>query len=123
MQEPEIELHGGTHGPVVRVGDTVRRVPGAASQAIHALLRHLELVGFSGAPRCLGFDDKGREILTFIPGEVAVRSVGQPLPDYVRSDASLMQLGRHSRIPRCHSRVRGTSWRRVVTVAGYSVRQ
>ncbi len=97
MQEPEIELHGGTHGPVVRIGDTVRRVPGAASQAIHALLRHLELVGFSGAPRCLGFDDKGREILTFIPGEVAVRGDGQPLPDYVRSDASLMQLGRLTR--------------------------
>ena len=93
MAEPEIELRGGTHGPVVRVGDTVRRAPGVASKAIHALLRHLELVGFTGAPRCLGFDDQGREILTFIPGEVAVRGDGKPLPDYVRSDASLMKLG------------------------------
>ena len=93
VPEPEIELRGGTHGPVVRVGDTVRRAPGVASKAIHALLRHLELVGFTGAPRCLGFDDQGREILTFIPGEVAVRGDGKPLPDYVRSDASLMKLG------------------------------
>jgi len=97
VQEPEIELRGGTHGPVVRVGDTVRRVPGPASGAVHALLRHLELAGFTGAPRCLGLDDHGREILTFMPGEVAVRRDGQPLPDYVRSDAALTQLGRLTR--------------------------
>ncbi len=97
MPEAEIELRGGTHGPVVRVGDTVRRVPAPASRAIHALLRHLELVGFTGAPRCLGLDDQGREILTFIPGDVAVRLDGQPLPDCVRSDGALRQLGRLTR--------------------------
>ncbi len=97
MPEAEIELRGGTHAPVVRVGDTVRRVPAPASRAIHALLRHLELVGFTGAPRCLGLDDRGREILTFIPGDVAVRLDGQPLPDYVRSDGALRQLGRLTR--------------------------
>ena len=93
MPEPEIELRGGTHGPVVRVGDTVRHVPAPASGAIHALLRHLELAGFTGAPRCLGLDDQGREMLTFIPGDVAVRLDEQPLPDYARSDGTLAQLG------------------------------
>ncbi len=97
VSEPEIALRGGTHGPVVRIGDTVRRVPAPARDAIHALLRHLELVGFTGAPRCLGLDDQGREILTFIDGEVAVRLDGQPLPDYVRSDSALTQLGRLTR--------------------------
>lgn len=38
---------------------------------MHALLRHLETVGFAGSPRVVGsgFDDDGRETVTFIPGE------------------------------------------------------
>ena len=94
LDEPESELRGGTHGPVLRVGDTVRRAPGRAAEAVHALLRHLEEVGFSGAPRFRGYDDQKREILTFLPGEVAVRLDGEPLPDYARSDATLTRLGR-----------------------------
>jgi hypothetical protein len=35
---------------------------------VHALLAHLELVGFKGAPRVLGFDSEGREVRTFIAG-------------------------------------------------------
>ncbi len=37
---------------------------------MHAILRHLEAKGFHGAPRFLGLDDKGREVLTYLPGEV-----------------------------------------------------
>jgi hypothetical protein len=36
------------------------------------LLRHLEDNNFGGAPRALGLDDQGREVLTYIDGEVAV---------------------------------------------------
>ena len=36
---------------VVSVGDTVRKPAGARTQAVHALLVHLEEVGFRGAPR------------------------------------------------------------------------
>ena len=35
---------------------------------VHALLRHLESAGFDAAPRFLGIDEEGREILTFAPG-------------------------------------------------------
>ena len=35
---------------------------------MHALLAHLELVGFEGAPRVLGFDNEGREVLSFVAG-------------------------------------------------------
>ena len=38
---------------------------------MHALLDHLYAVGFRGAPRPLGIDEQGREVLTFIPGAVA----------------------------------------------------
>jgi Ser/Thr protein kinase RdoA (MazF antagonist) len=37
---------------------------------VHDLLLHLESKGFSGAPRFLGIDDQGREILSFLPGDV-----------------------------------------------------
>ncbi|WP_317621347.1 aminoglycoside phosphotransferase family protein [Streptomyces sp. CBMA123] len=36
---------------------------------MHGLLRHLEAVGYEYAPRVLGFDDQGREVLTWIGGE------------------------------------------------------
>lgn len=62
--------------PVVRVGETVRRVTGPWTRAVHALLRHLEAVGFDGAPRVHGFDDDGREILDFVPGEVQWPTMG-----------------------------------------------
>ena len=69
MAAEEIPLEGGnvTSG-VVRVGDTVRRPCKAGSELAHAVLRHLENVGFRHAPRFLGIDDQGREILSFVPG-------------------------------------------------------
>lgn len=53
---------------VWRVGDTVRREIGPWTPAVHALLHHLEEVGFDGAPRVLGIDEQGREVLTFVNG-------------------------------------------------------
>ncbi|MER6950002.1 phosphotransferase [Nonomuraea sp. NPDC000554] len=52
------------------MGDTVRRPAGPWTPAVHALLAHLHDVGFPGAPRPLGIDDRGREVLTFAPGDV-----------------------------------------------------
>ena len=52
------------------MGDTVRRSTGPWTAAVHALLRHLQRAGFDGAPRALGTDERGREVLSFVPGEV-----------------------------------------------------
>jgi Phosphotransferase enzyme family len=65
VEEP---LGGGGLTDVVRLGDTVRRATGPWTPAVHALLRHLESVGFDAAPRVLGTDDRGREILTYVRG-------------------------------------------------------
>ena len=68
-------MHDGRHTRgIVRMGDTVRRPLHARSDYVHALLDHLAAVGFPGAPRVLGVDDEGREMLTYIPGEVVYRS-------------------------------------------------
>ena len=49
----------------------MHREAGPWTPAVHALLRHLEHVGFEGAPRVIGFDDSGREVLTYVEGDAA----------------------------------------------------
>lgn len=73
---------------VVRVGDTVRR-PGMRA-AVRELLLHLERVGFSGAPRYLGTDEKDRHVVSWVDGDVPV----PPYPDWSITDAALVSLGR-----------------------------
>lgn len=67
----EIPLRGGrvTQG-IVRVGDTVRRPPTANSEFVRRLLHHLAANGFGAAPIHLGLDEQGRDVLTFIDGDV-----------------------------------------------------
>jgi hypothetical protein len=101
VDEEEV-LPGGNLGGAVRVGGTVRRPVGPWTPAVHALLRHLESAGFEAAPRVLGIDDRGREVLTFIPGETAEQH--DPWPAWVWSDAALVQTGELLR--RCHDAVR-----------------
>jgi hypothetical protein len=84
--ERERVLTGGLATPeVVRVGDTVRRTAGRWTPAVHALLRHLEAKGFAGAPRALGIDARGREILSYIAGAPGTH----PWPRAVRADTGL----------------------------------
>ena len=87
----ERPLAGGMYedGTVVRVGDTVRRPIRASSEAVQKLLIHLERVGFDEAPRFLGIDDKGREILAYIEGDVPL----PPYPAWALSDEAIVGLG------------------------------
>jgi Ser/Thr protein kinase RdoA (MazF antagonist) len=75
---------------VVRVGDTVRRPARRSSPATRALLLHLEAVGFEGAPRFLGVDEAGRDVLTFVEGDVPL----PPYPAWALTDEALESLGR-----------------------------
>jgi Ser/Thr protein kinase RdoA (MazF antagonist) len=69
---PEVALNPGGRTAVYRRGSMVVREASVHTPAVHALLRHLEQVGFAGAPRLVGsgLDDQGRETLTFLEGEV-----------------------------------------------------
>lgn len=66
----EEHLTGGHVTGAIRIGKSVRRSTGPWSPAVHLLLRHLEGEGFEGAPRFLGIDDQGREVLEFMEGDV-----------------------------------------------------
>jgi Ser/Thr protein kinase RdoA (MazF antagonist) len=92
----EEPLTGGNLNPVVRRGDTVRRPAGPWTRAVHALLDHLEARGFDGAPRALGIDAQGREILSFVEGDTG---------DANWSDESLVEAMRLIR--RFHDACRG----------------
>jgi len=75
-------------GSVLRDG-RVHRSVGPWTSAVHALLRHLESAGFAGAPRVVGRDDRGREVLTFVPGDTPVR----PWPGWMAGDDALAGVG------------------------------
>ena len=82
----EVPLAGGhDSGRVARIGGTVRRAVRPWTPSVHAVLRHLESVGFAGAPRVIGFDTEGREVLTYIDG-----LDGRDVRCY--SDAALIQV-------------------------------
>ena len=91
----EEQLDGGSTGGAVRSGDTVRRAAGPWTPAVHALLTHLAAKDFPGTPRPLGFDDEGREVLTFIEGE----TVGsrKPWPAWTHAEDTLDQVARWMR--------------------------
>ncbi len=87
--EPEV-LVGGTanRGHVLRIGDTVRRPQRTTTAATRALLDHLADVGFPGAPRFLGLDEQGREVLSFIDGT----AVTPPYPAWSLTDEALVSV-------------------------------
>ena len=93
--EREDLLVGGNISAVSKVGGTVRRGGGPWTPAVHALLRHLERVGFDGAPRVLGKDERGREVLSYIPGEVPDRASPEVVTEEVLAEVGRLLRSYH----------------------------
>jgi hypothetical protein len=79
LVEVGIPLTGGNMSGVVRFGNFVHREAGAWTPTVHRLLRHLAARGITWVPRPVGFDEEGREILTFAPGSVP----NDPAPEWL----------------------------------------
>ncbi|WNB90990.1 phosphotransferase [Bacillus sp. NEB1478] len=90
----EEKLTGGNVSSVYRSGNTVLRELKPSSQKIHRLLQHLENKGYKFAPKFLGIDEKGREILTYMEGEAG----NYPLKTYMWSDESLIKIAKMLRL-------------------------
>jgi len=109
VEEP---LAGGLDqaGAVVRVGNTVRRPGGPGAVPVRHFLAHLAETGFAGAPRFHGLDDMGREILDYLPGDVAV----PPYPEWAASTELLLSVATLQRELHCAAAgfrlPTGTSW-------------
>ncbi|MEJ7901237.1 MAG: aminoglycoside phosphotransferase family protein, partial [Thermomicrobiales bacterium] len=71
MQEEP--LGGGAINTVTRRGNIVYRTGGPWVPAIHTMLDHLHAQGFAYAPKALGLDARGREMISFLPGHSMMR--------------------------------------------------
>jgi aminoglycoside phosphotransferase (APT) family kinase protein len=80
---------GVTQG-IVRIGDTVRRPARPFTRTIQAYLTHLHQAGFTAAPVPLGIDEQGREVLSYVPGDVP----RNPLPPETAGEEVLVALAR-----------------------------
>ena len=83
-------MPGGSTAPVVRVGDTVRRVAGPWTPQVAALMTGLRERGVPGVPAHLGLDEQGREVVAWVEGDVPI----YPMPDWLWDDAVLRDVGR-----------------------------
>jgi aminoglycoside phosphotransferase (APT) family kinase protein len=83
-------LVGGFDGGAELVGGNVRRTAGPWTASVHLLLAHLAAVGFEGARRPLGWDDQGREVLTYLPGETV--GSARPWPGWTHTNEALGQV-------------------------------
>jgi hypothetical protein len=88
----EERLPGGNTGGALLVDGTVRRRAGHWTPAVHALLGYLHEQGFDRAPRPLGYDAAGREVVTFLPGATVGDS--KPWPGWVHADETLPQVAK-----------------------------
>jgi len=90
MTEGELLIGDGVTQGIVRIGDTVRRPLRPFSLTVQAYLAHLRDSGFTGAPLPFGIDEQGREMLSFVPGDVP----RNPLPPETAGDDVLVALAR-----------------------------
>src|SRR5271169_497310 len=88
MSDGELLIGDGVTQGIVRIGDTLRRPLRPFSLTVQAYLAHLRDAGFTGAPLPFGLDEQGREMLSFVPGDVP-RS---PLPPETAGDDVLVAL-------------------------------
>jgi hypothetical protein len=89
MQDEE-QLAGGNVGQTTRRGDRVFRTAGPWTPGVQRLMAHLRASGLDWVPEPLGLDDRGREVVAFIPGDVP----GYPMPDWVWAEATLTDAAR-----------------------------
>ncbi|MFI8631001.1 phosphotransferase [Microbacterium sp. NPDC077663] len=71
MPREEPLAGGNASGVVVRVGDTVRKPWTVSTPSVTAYLGALRSAGVD-VPEALGRDEAGRQILEFVPGELAI---------------------------------------------------
>lgn len=88
----EERLSGGKRTVVVRSRDTVRRPAQPWNNDVQQLLSHVRDRGFLLAPEPRGFDERGREVLSYIEGDTSATVT--PWPGSLWSDELLVDVGR-----------------------------
>ncbi len=104
----ETLLLGGNVNQVTLIENTVRRMPTIASETIERLLHYSTVAALPWIPGHLGFDNKGRECLQFLPG-----AVPHDEADWLWHESVLIQVA--SRLREWHDATQGfdrtnTNW-------------
>lgn len=86
----EETLTGGNDGLTTRIGNRVYRTAGPWTSGVQRLMRHLRDAGLDWVPEPFGVDDRGREIVQFVPGTVP----NYPMPAYVWDERTLVDAAR-----------------------------
>lgn len=81
-------LPGGNMNAVVRIGSRVHRAAAPHSPTVHRLLTHVRAQGITWIPQVHGFDDAGREVLDYLPGDVH-----HVLEPFMTTDTNLRTVG------------------------------
>lgn len=74
-------LQDSAHRRIIRIGNTVHRPAHPWSDSVHELLSYVAHVGFQEAPRYLGQDENGREVLSYLPGDAGADSWSRVVPE------------------------------------------
>ena len=80
------ELTGGNSTPVHRLGNTVVRESGPWTPAVHAFLAACKKQLGSSVPQVHGTNEEGKEVLSYLPGEM----LSQTEPDVLWSEPNLI---------------------------------
>lgn len=96
MEDKSVQrLSGGTMTDVLRVGDNVHRTPGSWTPQVHRLLNYLRSQGIMEVPKPLGFDTRGMEIQTCLPGTAAITLTADLRDDRVLVQAACLLRRMH----------------------------
>lgn len=87
---------GNAGGIVVRIGATVRKRWTASTPAVHAFMDAVRARGVD-LPRPLGRDERGRQVLEFVPGPLALTAPRLTRPELARVGALVRSIHDASR--------------------------
>jgi Ser/Thr protein kinase RdoA (MazF antagonist) len=91
-EEEKLVVGGNVADLIVRIGSAVRKLATVATPAVQALFANLHSVGFVGVPQGLGFDERGRRVLEFVPGAMWDRKHQNTLADLRRVGVLIRSL-------------------------------
>jgi thiamine kinase-like enzyme len=90
--KPDKILTGGNMNLPILRGNMVYKKATIAGDTIHELLQHVRAKGIDWVPESLGIDSKGKQVMTYIEGDVP-----HNMPDWIYEEGVLKEIARRLR--------------------------
>lgn len=112
--DEEVLAGGNASGAVVRIGDTVRKSWTEATPSVSRFVAALRAAGVD-APEPRGRDDRGRQVVEFVPGTPAIESEPLTMHDLRRVGSMIREI--HDASARYQPEV-GAFWQTAIAAPG-----